>query len=79
MLEKMGSKLSKEERVEIVGGIDERMDEDGNFYLRFDKQKAYSGQLVLGYKGDVIKTRIKIASFPANLSNMKYNAKILFE
>jgi len=79
MLQKVIGGLSKEERREIAGTIDQRMDEGGNFHLRFSKQKAYIGQLALAYKGDVMKMSIKIASFPATLNNMKYNAKILFE
>lgn len=79
MLQKIVSGLSKEERQAIVNTIDERMDENGSLFLRFNKQKAHAGKLVLDYKGDAIKTVIKIASFPANLNNMKYNAKIIFE
>ena len=79
ILQKIIGGLSKEERQEIAGTIEDRMDEEGNFHLRFSKQKAYAGQLALAYKGDVMKLSIKIASFPATLNNMKYNAKILFE
>jgi len=79
MLQRIIDGLSKEERQEIANTIDDRMDEEGNFHLRFSKQKAYMGQLALAYKGDVMKLSIKIASFPATLNNMKYNAKILFE
>ncbi len=79
MLQKIVGQLSIEERQEIAKTIDDRMDEEGNFHLRFNKQKAYAGQLALAYKGDVMKLSIKIASFPATLNNMRYNAKILFE
>jgi hypothetical protein len=79
MLQKMITGLSKEDREAIVGTLDERMDENGSLFLRFNKQKAHNGKLVLDYKGDPIKAVIKIASFPANLNNMKYNAKIIFE
>ena len=79
MLQKIITELSKEDRQAIANTIDERMNENGSLFLRFNKQKAYAGKLVLDYKGDAIKTVIKIASFPANLNNMKYNAKIIFE
>ncbi len=79
MLQKITSSLSKEDHETIVNTLDERMDENGALFLRFNKQKAYSGKLVLDYKGDSIKTTVKIASFPANLNNMRYNAKIIFE
>jgi hypothetical protein len=79
MLQKIITELSKEDREAIANTIDERMNENGSLFLRFNKQKAYNGKLALDYKGDAIKTVIKIASFPANLNNMKYNAKIIFE
>ena len=79
VLQKITASLSKEDRETIVNTLDERMDENGSLFLRFNKQKAYNGKLVLDYKGDPIKAVVKIASFPANLNNMKYNAKIIFE
>jgi hypothetical protein len=79
VLERMIAGLSKEDRREIVNSLDKRLDEDGNLFIRFDKQAAYDGRLALHYNGDVIKTRIKIASYPATMKNLKYNAQILFE
>ena len=79
MLEKITSKLSKEDKQKIVNTLDERMDENGCLFLRFNKQEAYNGKLMLEYSGDTIKVVVKIASFPINLDNMKYNAKIIFE
>ena len=79
MLDEITTRLSKEDKRKVIETLDERMDSEGNLFLRFDKQKAYLGDLTLSYHGDVIKVRIKIASFPVNLQNIKYNAQILFE
>jgi hypothetical protein len=73
------SNLSEEDRREIIGGLDKRLDENGSLFLRFDKQSAYNGKLILGYQGDVIKTEVKLASYPVTLNNLKHNAKIIFE
>ena len=78
VLENIRAGLSDADRQKIIETLDQRISEDG-LYMRFDKQRAYNGELVLKYTGDVIRARIKIASYPATLSNMKYNAKILFE
>ena len=79
VLEKIRSGLAEAERKKVMDTLDQRMSDEGNLYLRFDKQKAYKGKLALKYTGDVLKARVKIASYPATLSNLKYNAKILFE
>jgi RNA binding exosome subunit len=79
ILERIRSGLSDADRKKVIDTIDQRLSEEGHLYLRFDKQRAFKGKLALKYTGDVIKTRIKIASYPATLSNLKYNAQILFE
>lgn len=79
VLERITSALTREERKAVVESLDDRMDDNGCLFLRFDKQKAYSGELALAYKGDTIKAVIKVAAFPATLQNIRYMAKILFE
>jgi hypothetical protein len=41
------------------------MDDKGNFFLRFDKQKAYLNELKVVEHGDSIHVKIKIAAYPA--------------
>ncbi len=41
------------------------VDDSCRTYLRFDKQHAYRGELVLTTKGDSIHVRLKILAFPA--------------
>ena len=47
-------------------GIRERVDDSCFLYLRFDKQSAYSGELILTDIGDAIRLRLKIMAFPAD-------------
>ncbi len=52
----------KEKLVEVAV---ERVGEDCRLYLRFDKQLAYRGGLVLTEGGDAIHVRLKVAVYPA--------------
>lgn len=45
--------------------VPERVDDERNFYLRFDKQRASGGELVLTDEGDAIHLRLKVVAFPA--------------
>ncbi|MFQ6056811.1 MAG: RNA-binding domain-containing protein, partial [Methanosarcinales archaeon] len=58
-------KLNKEELFQLNQEIADRVDNDCNFYLKFDKQSAYNGEVKLSASGDSIAVRIKIASYPA--------------
>jgi RNA binding exosome subunit len=41
------------------------MDDKGNFFLRFDKQQAYQGELEVVEHGDSIHVKIKMPAYPA--------------
>ena len=45
--------------------LERKMDEKGNWFLRFDKNDALDEKLTVLDKGDAIHLRIKIAAFPA--------------
>ncbi len=49
----------------IFNQLEKRMDERGNLFLRFDKQGAYLGDLMLVEHGDAIHIKLKIAAYPA--------------
>jgi len=49
----------------IASSLPEKVDETCHFYLRFDKQHAHAGKLVLTEGGDAIHLRMKVAAFPA--------------
>ena len=49
----------------LCSGLENKMDEKGNLFLRFDKQRAYLGDLKIIEHGDAIHVKIKIAAYPA--------------
>ena len=60
----------------VVDELDERVDDNCAFYLRFDKQAAYRGEPRLG---DSITFRSKIEAYPAKREHAVENARELFE
>lgn len=59
--------------------LESRIDEDHNFYLRFDKQKAFFQKYELVKHDDVISVKGKIKCFPTNKRNAVKTMKILLE
>jgi RNA binding exosome subunit len=51
--------------IEILNELDKKMDDKGNLFLRFDKQKAYLGELKITKQGDSIHLKINMAVYPA--------------
>ena len=49
----------------IINDLDRKIDDKGNLFLRFDKQKAYQGDLKIAEHGDSIHVKIKMAAYPA--------------
>ncbi|MDI6645155.1 MAG: RNA-binding protein [Methanobacteriaceae archaeon] len=50
---------------QIIKGLNKKIDNKGNLFLRFDKQEAYLGNLVVVEHGDSIHLKIKIAAYPS--------------
>lgn len=55
-----------------------RLDDKGNFYLRFDKQKALGGKLELTRHGDAVLAKVKITSYPFDIEKIKEIMKETF-
>ncbi len=49
----------------LAAELENRVDDDCNLYIRFNKQEAYLGKLMTTTKSDSILIRIKIKAFPA--------------
>ncbi|MBI5681298.1 MAG: RNA-binding protein [Methanobacterium sp.] len=62
----------------LLNELENKMDEKGNLFLRFDKQRAYLGNLKIIEHGDTIHVKIKIAAYPAKKENAIKLAKELF-
>lgn len=63
----------------ILYGLEDKMDDYGNLFLRFDKQRAYSGDLKVVEHGDSIHVKIKMAAYPAKKKVALKIARKLFE
>jgi RNA binding exosome subunit len=59
------STLNVYSRKRILNRLEDKIDESGNLFLRFDKQRAYLGDLKVVDHGDSIHLKIKIAAYPA--------------
>ena len=58
--------------------LENKMDGRGNLFLRFDKQRAYLGDLKIIKHGDAIHVKINIAAYPAKKENAIKVAKDIF-
>jgi hypothetical protein len=56
--------LDDEGREYLLERLDEKVDEEGTFYVRFNKQKAYLGEPVVEDCDDAVQIRIKVKAFP---------------
>ncbi|AFL94761.1 hypothetical protein CL1_0553 [Thermococcus cleftensis] len=56
--------LSEDDRRYLLENLDEKVDEEGTLYVRFNKQKAYLGEPEIDEGGDTIQVRIKVKAFP---------------
>ncbi len=63
-LEHFKELLSEEDRGYLLEHLDEKVDEEGTFYIRFNKQKAYLGDVEIDEGADVVQVRIKVKAFP---------------
>ncbi len=74
LMKKIFREIEKPE--ELYNHLDE---EEGEFYIRLDKQKLHQGNLKLSKKGDVIHIKIKIASYPFRKEKIKKNLEKLIK
>jgi hypothetical protein len=55
------------------------MDDRGNLFLRFDKQRAYLGDLKIVEHGDSLHLKLKIAAYPARKEEALKVARQIFQ
>ncbi len=73
------SVLKNPARKRILNQLEDKMDDFGNLFLRFDKQRSYLGDLKVVEHGDSIHLKIKIAAYPAKKKVALKIARKLFE
>jgi len=64
MLEHLKELLNEEDKEYLLENLEEKVDETGTFFIRFNKQKAYLGEVAIGEGEDVIQVKIKVKAFP---------------
>jgi len=64
MLEHLKEILNEEDKEYLLENLEEKVDETGTFFIRFNKQKAYLGEVAVGEGEDVIQVKIKVKAFP---------------
>ncbi|MFB0563729.1 MAG: RNA-binding domain-containing protein [Candidatus Lokiarchaeia archaeon] len=62
----LSQRMDEKDKKRLFELKDERLDDSGTLYLRFDKQEAFLGGLKLSEGEDVIRIRIKFSSYPLN-------------
>ena len=72
-------RLPLENLKEMLETIDNRMDEDGQFFFRLDKQKAFLEEMVLFTGDDCIHVRAKVESYPKRREKALENAKVMLQ
>lgn len=70
--------LSKSDKRKLINQKESRLDKDGYFYIRLDKQLLLNDTFVLTEKGDCFHFKIKLASFPASRSGFLKSLDTLF-
>jgi RNA binding exosome subunit len=71
-------KSLSEEDVQRLISEENRVDEEGNFYFRLDKEKALNGSYELTDSGNCFHFKIQIASYPKNRENAIKIVKKIF-
>ena len=76
---KILNELPVPDKKRISHQLENKIDDNGNLFLRFDKQRAYLGDLKVVEHGDSIHVKIKIAAYPAKKEIALKLAREMFE
>ncbi|WP_457548876.1 RNA-binding domain-containing protein [Archaeoglobus sp.] len=72
-------KLLGDQREYIINTLEERIDDQGQLFIRFDKQKAYLGEIEVTEKGDAVVVKAKLVTYPAKRERIVEFAKEILE
>ncbi len=72
-------RLSREDLILLLDSVDQRMDDDGQFFFRLDKQKAFLEELVISSGDDCVHVRAKVESYPKRREKALENAKAMLQ
>lgn len=60
------SSMSREDLKSLLDTVEDRVDDEGIFHFRLDKQALYSENFLLSSGGDVVSLEIKIKAYPSS-------------
>lgn len=78
-MELLASNLHDSDIDRLKNELDERIDNECNLHIRFDKQAAFQGIVRLASSSDTIVAWIKIKAYPASYENAIAVARNIFE
>ena len=68
-----------DQRRYLVNTLEERIDDQGQLFIRFDKQKAYLGEVVLTESGDAVVVKAKLVTYPSKREKIVEFARKIVE
>jgi len=71
--------LLGEQKMFVLNTLENRIDDEGFFYIRVDKQKAYLGEVELTEGGDAIVVKAKLVTYPRRKEKLVEFARELVE
>jgi len=71
--------LLGDQREYIINTLEDRIDDQGQLYIRIDKQKAYLGEVVVTEGGDAVVVKAKLVTYPAKREKIVEFAKEILE
>ena len=63
----------------FVPDLDKHLDDEGNIFLRLDKERAFEGILAPHTSGEAIRVKIRLVSFPFAFEDIRATARALVE
>jgi RNA binding exosome subunit len=67
----IGRRLAPEERAKLALTFENRIDQKGQLFLRFDKQESYQGELRLVNRGDSLRFVVRFSGRKPQLSELQ--------
>lgn len=77
-LKKVKEKMSEKD-LKLLLSQDDRLDEELNFFLRFDKDSFFNNQLLVVEHGSCVHVKFSVASYPKNKETAWKNINSAFE
>ena len=71
--------LLGDQRKYIINTLEERIDDQGQLFIRFDKQKAYLGEVEVTESGDAVVVKAKLVTYPSRKEKIVEFARKIIE